>query len=115
MMARRGVVVLALLLAACAAVVREPGPPPPRPGEPIRTWKRETADRAGTILFARNDTTMALIATFRLFDCVNVDQPCGELPARTLEPGVVVEVITVRQVNPRLDHTFNFSYTARPQ
>jgi hypothetical protein len=55
------------------------------------------------------------MATFRLFDCVNVDHPCGELPARTLEPGVVVEVVTVRQVNPRRDHTFNFSFTARPQ
>ena len=112
---RRGVVVLAFLLAACAAVVREPGPPPPRPGEPVHTWKRESADRAGTVLYARNDTTLTLMATFRLFDCVNVDHPCGELPARALEPGVVVEVITVRQVNPRRDHTFNFSFTARPQ
>lgn len=115
MMARRGVVVLAFLLAACAAVVREPGPPPPRPGDPVLTWKRETADRAGTILYARNDTTLALIATFRLFDCVNVDHPCGELPPRALEPGVVVEVITVREVNANRDHAFNFSFTARPQ
>jgi hypothetical protein len=96
-------------------VVREPGPPPPRPGSPILTWKRETADRSGTVLYARNDTTFALVATFRLFDCVNVDQPCAELPARALEPGTVVEVITLRPVDVYRDHAFNFSFTARPQ
>lgn len=108
--------ILAVALAAgCAALLKEPGPPPARPGEPVMAWKRETPDREGTVVFARNDTTVTLVATFRLFDCVNVNHPCGDLPPRPLEPGVIVELITLRPVDLQKDYTFNYAYTARPQ
>jgi hypothetical protein len=68
------------------------------------------------VLYVRNDTTFTVVATFRLFDCVNVDHACGEItPGRALEPGIVVEIATLRPVDVFRDHTFNFSFTARPQ
>jgi hypothetical protein len=61
----------ALLAVACAGAMME-GPPRPRPGEPIAAWKRETEDREASVLYARNDTTFSVVATFRLLNCVNV-------------------------------------------
>jgi hypothetical protein len=115
-MSPRLVVFVAVLAAACAGAMRGPAPPLPRPGEPIAAWKRPTADGEATVLYARNDTTFAIVATFHLFACVNIDHPCGDItPGRTLEPGVIVEIDTLRPVDVFKDHTFNFSFTARPQ
>ena len=115
-MSPRLVVFVAVLAAACAGAMREQAPPPPRTGEPVAVWKRPTVDGEATVLLARNDTTLTVVATFRLFDCVNVDHPCGDVtPGRTLEPGVVVEIATLRPVDVFKDHAFNFSFTARPQ
>jgi hypothetical protein len=111
----RVVTVVAVLVAGCAAALREQGPPPPRPGEPVAVWRRESEDRTAMVIYARNDTTLTLTATFRLFDCLNVEHACGELPPRTLEPGVVVDVIALKPANPYQDYSFNYSFTARPQ
>lgn len=113
-MKSRIVLMSALVAAACAGAMLE-GPPPARPGEPVAAWKRDTEDREATVLYARNDTNFVVVATFRLFDCVNIQHACGDLQPRTLEPGVIVVVDTLRPVDVQKDHSFNFSFTARPQ
>jgi hypothetical protein len=112
---RVGVLLVVVAASACAALKNaEPPAPRPRPGVPIQLWKREARDYSATTLLARNDTTVSLIASFKIFDCVNIKEDCSTIaPTDTLQPGEVFTVATLSRLDAMREYSFNYSFAAR--
>lgn len=109
----RLVILCAVAAAACSAM-RVVTVPPKLPGTPVPMWTLELDNQSGTVLYARNDSTVVLDIRFRLHGCTNVRNACAEYANwQTVQPAQVVVVDTIRPVELSQPYTFNWAYAMR--
>jgi len=78
----------------------------------MATWLVESADHRSYEVFLRNNANWALTLTeFKLLECTNIKQPCGDQPTGvTIQPNTTIKFMVVEQADKQQAYQFRYQY-----